>query len=103
MSTKLKAITKGSQIIDQIYWELFKMLKTQKNLTEIMLARKIGSLAKQMGAQGMAFPPIVSFGKNAVEIHHSPNNTKIGKNNFLMLDYGVKIQGYCSDFTRTLF
>lgn len=51
----------------------------------------------------MAFPPIVSFGKNAAEIHHVPNKTRIGKNNFLMLDYGVKVRGYCSDFTRTLF
>lgn len=51
----------------------------------------------------MAFPPIVSFGKNASEIHHSPTRKKLGKNNFLMLDYGVKVSGYCSDFTRTLF
>src|SRR6185369_11925217 len=26
-----------------------------------------------------------------------------GKNNFLMLDYGVKVNGFCSDYTRTLF
>lgn len=56
-----------------------------------------------MGAEGMAFPPIVSFGPSSAEIHHSPSRKVIGKNNFLMLDYGVKINGYCSDFTRTLF
>jgi Xaa-Pro aminopeptidase len=103
MISKLQAIQKGSQIIDKIFWELFKTLKTRKDLTEISLAQKIRKLAKDMGGQGMAFPPIVSFGSNSPEIHHSPSNKKIGRNNFLILDYGVKISGYCSDFTRTLF
>jgi Xaa-Pro aminopeptidase len=100
---KIQAITKGSQIIDKIFWELLKTLKNQSNLTEHNLTNKIRKFAKQMGAEGMAFPPIVSFGKNSTEIHHKPDKSKIGKNNFLMLDYGVKIDGYCSDFTRTLF
>src|SRR3989338_7275937 len=103
LSKKLRAISHGSLIIDQIFWELVKTLKTQKNLTELSLARQIKKHSNQMGASGMAFPPIVSFGRNATEIHHKPNKTKIGKNNFLMLDYGVKVNGYCSDFTRTLF
>jgi len=103
MAAKLQAITKGSQIIDQIFWELFKLLKSKKSFTEIQIANQIKSLAKKFGGSGMAFPPIVSFGKNAVEIHHKPSKTKIGKNNFLMLDFGVKVSGYCSDFTRTLF
>ena len=101
--TKLQAITQGSQIIDQIFWELFDILKQERNLTEVQLARFIRGRAKELGAQGMAFPPIVSFGKNSAEIHHKPNQTRIEQNNFLMLDYGVKVAGFCSDFTRTLF
>jgi Xaa-Pro aminopeptidase len=100
---KLRAINKGSQIIDKIFFEIVKLLKSSKDLTEIRVASEIKKLAKKFGASGMAFPPIVSFGKNAVEIHHKPAKNKIGKNNFLMLDFGVKVSGYCSDFTRTLF
>jgi Xaa-Pro aminopeptidase len=100
---KLQSIIKGSQIIDKIFWELLKILRSQKNLTEIQLANFIKPQAKKLGGQGMAFPPIVSFGRSAVEIHHKPGKTKIGKNNFLMFDYGVKVNGFCSDFTRTLF
>ncbi len=100
---KLRAITKGSQIIDQIFWELFRILNAKQAQTEADLARTIRKLAKNMGAQGQAFPPIVSFGPNSAEIHHKPNKTRIGQNNFLMLDYGVKVNGYCSDFTRTVF
>jgi Xaa-Pro aminopeptidase len=102
-SAKLRAISHGSLIIDQIFLEIIKTLKSERGLTEIKLADQIKSLAKKMGAQGLAFPSIVSFGKSSVEIHHKPGNQKIGKNNFLMFDFGVKINGYCSDFTRTLF
>jgi len=100
---KLQAIQKGSEIIDQIFLELVKILKTSKNLTELDLARRIKKLGKTMNAPQMAFPPIVAFGPNASEIHHEPTNKLIGRSNFLMLDYGVKIHGFCSDFTRTLF
>lgn len=102
MSPKVKAIHKGSQIIDQIFWELLKLLKTGQ-FTERQLATHIRRLAKNLGASGMAFPPIVSYGPSSAEIHHKPGDKKIDRNNFLMLDYGVKVSGYCSDFTRTLF
>jgi len=100
---KLQAINKGSQIIDQIFWELLKILKTKHSLTELDLANQIKKLGKKFGGEAMAFPPIVSFGSSSAQIHHKPSKKRIGKNNFLMLDYGVKVKGYCSDFTRTLF
>ncbi len=100
---EIQYIHKGSQIIDQIFWELLNILKTRKNLTELTLARFIRRRARQLGAEGMAFPPIVSFGSSSAEIHHTPSQKKIGRNNFLMLDYGVRVRGLCSDFTRTLF
>ncbi len=103
MASKLQSITKGSQIIDQIFWGLFQLLKSNAALTEIGIARLIKKRALQLGASGLAFPSIVSFGANSAEIHHKPANKKIGRNNFLMLDYGVKVNGFCSDFTRTLF
>jgi Xaa-Pro aminopeptidase len=110
---KLQAIKQGSQIIDKIFWELLKILsakggsasggKSKYKLTEVDLSREIKKLAKKLGASGMAFPPIVSFGSNSAEIHHSPSRRIIGRNNFLMLDYGVRVNGWCCDFTRTLF
>jgi Xaa-Pro aminopeptidase len=100
---KIQSITKGSEIIDKIFLEIVSMLRSKNVYTEIQIANQIKKLARQFGGQGMAFPSIVSFGKNAVEIHHKPSTTKIGRNNFLMLDYGVKVNGFCSDFTRTLF
>ncbi|MBX4186983.1 MAG: M24 family metallopeptidase [Candidatus Doudnabacteria bacterium] len=105
LSKKLRAISHGSLIIDKIFFQIVELIhaRQKSGLTEIQVANFIRRESKNLGGQGMAFPPIVSFGSSSSEIHHKPSNKKIGKNNFLMLDYGVKISGYCSDFTRTLF
>ena len=102
-SKKIRAITYGSLIIDKIFLEIVRRIKTGKTQTERDLVIQIKKLGRSLGASGMAFPPIVAFGKNSSEIHHFNGRTKIGKNNFLMLDYGVRVHGFCSDFTRTLF
>ena len=59
--------------------------------------------AKALGADGLAFDPIVAWGPNAAAPHHLPGKTKIGRNNFLLIDMGVVVDGMHSDFTRTLF
>ena len=50
----------------------------------------------------LAFKPIVVTGKNAAEIHHKANSTKLQKG-FLIIDFGVKCKGYCADCTRTFY
>lgn len=47
-----------------------------------------------------AFPTIVATGKNISEPHHSPDNTKLGET--VLVDFGAKHNGYCSDFSRTI-
>ena len=50
-----------------------------------------------------SFEAIVAAGENAAVPHHSPGTTRIRKGMLLKVDWGVKIAGYCSDTTRTLF
>ncbi len=50
----------------------------------------------------MAFPPVIATAKNAAEIHHTPNKTKL-KKGFLVIDFGVKYKKFCSDQTRTIY
>ena len=80
-------------------------------VTEIELAYELEKYGKKNGAEALAFEPIVAFGKNAAAPHHLSSGQKIGsstgsgrsRNNFLLLDFGMKIAGYHTDFTRTLF
>lgn len=99
---EVASIRKGARIIDKIFLQL-RQRYIKPGGTEGEIALEIARLAKKFGAQGLAFEPIVAWGANAAAPHHNPGKTRIAKNNFLLLDFGVVVRGYHSDFTRTLF
>lgn len=84
--------------------ETFKAIvkKIKKDITEKELAYEIELFIKQKGAE-VSFKPIVAFGKNSAIPHHQTGDTKLGKGQIVLLDFGVKTDGYCSDMTRTIF
>ncbi|MCL2255769.1 MAG: aminopeptidase P family protein, partial [Firmicutes bacterium] len=53
------------------------------------------------GAEGMSFDPIVAYGENSAKPHHKPSDRRLEKNDIILIDFGVKHKGYCSDMTRT--
>ena len=57
-------------------------------------------MALDEGAE-ISFEPIVATGANSARPHHIPEKRKLG--NFVLVDFGVRLDGYCSDFTRCYF
>jgi Xaa-Pro dipeptidase len=53
------------------------------------------------GATEMAFSPIVLAGKNSGDPHGSVGDTVLNEGDLLLFDFGVKVNGYASDITRT--
>jgi Xaa-Pro aminopeptidase len=53
------------------------------------------------GASGHAFDPIIAGGGNATVAHYFTNNSPLKKGSLVMMDIGVRLNGYCSDITRT--
>ena len=72
-------------------------------LTEMEIARHIEQSAYEAGAEDMAFPPIVASGPNGALPHAVPTNRKIRPKEPIILDVGLKVDGYCCDMTRTVF
>jgi Xaa-Pro aminopeptidase len=68
-----------------------------KSRTEAELASRLKMLSLREGCE-TAFEPIVATGKNSSRPHHKPGRTRLG--DFVLVDFGVKKEGYCSDFTR---
>jgi Xaa-Pro aminopeptidase len=54
------------------------------------------------GAAGISFEPIVGSGPLSAHIHHTPTDRQFEKGDFVLLDFGCKVDGYCSDLTRTV-
>ena len=70
-------------------------------MTEKAMARVIRGLMLELG-DGEAFDTIVCVGANAAECHHVPDGTVWNGREPVLVDMGVKLDGYCSDMTRCL-
>lgn len=72
-----------------------------EGMTELQLASKFDGLSSSLGSEEPSFKTIVCFGKNAALPHHFPDDTKLRRGDFILIDAGAKIRNYCSDLTRT--
>src|SRR5882672_5337220 len=80
----------------------FILKKMKPGITEKALAFELEFYIKNRGAD-ISFPPIVAFDANASQPHHVPTNVKLKRNSLVLFDFGVKLDNYCSDMTRTVF
>ena len=72
-------------------------------LTERQVAWEIEKRLREGGAEGLAFPPIVAAGPNGARPHHQPGDYVIQTGEPIIIDMGARVEGYCSDMTRTFF
>ena len=102
---EIKLLQKSQDINGKVFEEIAKFLQSfrfNRSLTEIEVAWKIRELGFQYGAEDISFEPIVGFGKNSAIVHHAPTKTKLKKADVILIDMGMKYQGYCSDMSRTI-
>jgi Xaa-Pro aminopeptidase len=70
-----------------------------------MTEREIASLLEQhmveLGASGVSFPTIVACGPGGAQPHAVPTDRPVRAGEPLLIDFGCRVDGYCSDTTRT--
>lgn len=74
----------------------------REGMTEKEGADYIRSLYQAEGCQE-GFDTILSFGANAADPHHEPDDTRLKAGDCIVIDMGCLKDGYCSDMTRTYF
>jgi Xaa-Pro aminopeptidase len=71
-------------------------------MTESQIALELEFFLRSNGSEGVAFPPIVASGPNSALPHAHPGSRKLQRGDFLKMDFGARVGGYCSDMTRTV-
>ncbi|MCB2225934.1 MAG: aminopeptidase P family protein [Desulfarculaceae bacterium] len=66
------------------------------------LALAIARAVEDAGAQGVAFPPTVASGPNGAEPHAESGERIIERGDPVVFDVGARLNGYCSDISRTV-
>ena len=98
---EINAIEASADLMCQILAEVIESLEPGR--TEKEVAWQIEGLAREGGAEDLAFPPIVASGPNGALPHAVPTERKLRAKEPIILDVGVKVDGYCCDMTRTIF
>jgi Xaa-Pro aminopeptidase len=98
--TEIEHIKKAVQITDMTFKQFLPFLKI--GMTELEAVLKLEFMLRENGSQGIAFSPILLSGNRTSMPHGKPSEKKIEKGDFVIMDFGAKYNGYCSDMTRTV-
>ena len=71
-------------------------------LAEFEVAAEIEHQARLMGAEGMSFDTIVAAGLRSAMPHGRATAARLPRRGFVTMDFGIILNGYCSDMTRTV-
>lgn len=70
-------------------------------VTEREVAWMLEKEFREGGAESLSFPPIVGFGPNGALPHATPGEARLEAQAPVLIDMGGRLDGYCSDQTRT--
>jgi Xaa-Pro aminopeptidase len=97
---EVRFLEKAGAIADAAFEEITGL--NIEGMTELALAASLEEIMLGKGAEKIAFETLVASGPNSALPHHRAGKRKIDHGDVVVLDYGCRIQGYCSDITRTV-
>ncbi len=99
-SDEIDRMAAAQRIAERAFDRLMPVIRV--GMTEKEVAAHLVFFLLLEGAESLSFEPIVVAGPNTSRPHGEPGTRPLAAGDFLMLDFGVKASGYCSDTTRTL-
>ncbi|NMB13471.1 MAG: aminopeptidase P family protein [Firmicutes bacterium] len=97
---ELDQMEKAAAIADIAWEELLPQMKP--GVTERDLALELEFLMRRKGADGLAFDIILAAGPNGALPHAVPGDRPLQTGDLVVMDFGARYGGYCSDMTRTV-
>ena len=97
---ELAAMREAQRVTDEALLEILNFIKP--GLTESEVAARLTYIMARKGAERNSFDPIVACGPNGSKPHAVPGPDVIQNGQFVTMDFGCVVNGYCSDMTRTV-
>lgn len=93
-------IMKAEAMGDICFTHILDFIKT--GMTELQVAEEIERVLLALGAEGLSFPTICVSGARTEFPHGEPTDKVIEEGDFVTVDMGAVVEGYCGDMTRTV-
>lgn len=97
---ELDGLTEAARVADEALARV--LAEGIVGLAEREVAAKLEHAMRSLGAEGAAFETIVASGPNGAMPHHRAGARTIRSGELVVVDWGARVEGYCSDCTRTV-
>lgn len=99
-SVEINEMCKAVAIAQRSLLDILPMIKT--GITEKMLAAELTIQLLRNGSDSeLPFQPIIASGPNSANPHAAPTDRALQTGDLVVIDWGARSNGYCSDLTRT--
>jgi Xaa-Pro dipeptidase len=97
-ANEIETLKKAGEIADQVMEKVRNIIRP--GMSEKELSIFIETHYKEL-ADDISFKPIIASGPNGASPHHSTGERAFQLGDFIVVDCGGLVSGYCSDITRT--
>jgi len=97
---ELEKIKAAQAITDSAFKHMLGVIRP--GVSEKDLQLELDFFMLRGGASSLAFETIVAAGANGSMPHAVPGENKVSCGDFVTMDFGAAVDGYCSDMTRTV-
>jgi len=98
---EIKIMKKAVSIANKAFEKFVKTIKAGQSEDE--MEWNLLTVIRKLGGEWFSFPPIICFGKNTADVHHVKAPDRLKKGEKILIDFGIKYQGYMTDMTRVLY
>ncbi|MGN0302483.1 MAG: M24 family metallopeptidase [Anaerotardibacter sp.] len=99
--SEIEAMVKAQEITDRAFEHICSFIA--EGMTEKEVQLELDRFMLDNGADGLAFDTIIATGAHGASPHAQPGDTVISSGDCVVMDFGAKYDGYCSDMTRCVF
>lgn len=99
-SEEIERIAAAAAIADRGFDHMLEYIKP--GVSEEEIAIELEYFMRRAGSEEMPFAPIIASGPNGARPHSIPGGRVLESGDLLVMDFGAKVGGYCSDMTRTV-
>ena len=97
---EITAIRQAIAIQQKAYRRALKQVTA--GMTEQQVVAVLEYEMRNLGADGPSFATVVAAGANSSLPHAIPGSDKVKRGGIVLIDWGARYRGYCSDMTRVI-
>lgn len=99
-AAEVAAMKAAQAITDAAFSHIIEYMR--EGMTELQVKTELEETMRRLGAEDLAFASIIASGPNGAAPHSIPGQRTLTRGDLVVMDFGARAQGYCSDMTRTV-